>query len=230
MVILPVRGGERSGHWKTYLLWRNGVPFNKRTCTSTRTSASTSSTIPWYRYLLSFGFTVLVLSILAAGATHYLYGAIRLPAKHDRMTRSAQMHLSVLLGLFVSLKAVAYWLDRYGLAIHQGSLITGITYTDAHAVLPSKNVLMIISIICALLFFGNVVRPGLAAAAAGLRDAGAVRDPDRRHLAAHRATVPGQALRAEQGGAVHPEEHHRHAGRLRPERRADQAVPRRDEH
>jgi len=55
---------------------------------------------------------------------------------------------------------VAYWLDRYGLAIHEGSLITGITYTDVHAVIPSKNILMIISIISALLFFGNVFRPG----------------------------------------------------------------------
>ena len=62
----------------------------------------------------------------------------------------------MLLGLFVSLKAVAYWLDQYGLAIHNGSLITGITYTDVNAVLPSKTVLMIISIISALLFFGNV--------------------------------------------------------------------------
>ena len=84
------------------------------------------------------------------------------------MTNAAQVHLSVLLGLFMLLKAVAYWLDRYGLAIYDGTLITGITYTDVHAVLPSKNILMIISIICALLFFGNVFRPSWMLPGAGL--------------------------------------------------------------
>ncbi|MDP9318626.1 MAG: UPF0182 family protein [Actinomycetota bacterium] len=153
-------GASASGRWKTYMLWRNAVPFGQGDVYFHKDIGFYVFGYPWYRYLLSFGFTVLVFAVIAAGVTHYLYGAIRLPAKHNRVTNSAQIHLSVLLGLFVSLKAVAYWLDRYGLAIHNGSLITGITYTDVHAVLPSKNVLMIISIISALLFFGNVVRPG----------------------------------------------------------------------
>jgi uncharacterized membrane protein (UPF0182 family) len=33
-----------------------------------------------------------------------------------------------------------------------------VTYTDDHAVLPAKNILMAIAIICALLFFANVLR------------------------------------------------------------------------
>ncbi len=32
------------------------------------------------------------------------------------------------------------------------------TYTRDHAVLPSKNILMFIAVICALLFFANIVR------------------------------------------------------------------------
>jgi hypothetical protein len=153
-------GASASGRWKTYLLWKNAVPFGTRDVYFHKDIGFFVFGYPWYRYLLSFGFTVLVISIIATAVTHYLYGAIRLPAKRDRVTTSAQVHLSVLLGLFVTLKAVAYWLDKYGLAMHNGSLITGITYTDKYAVLPSKTVLMIISIICALLFFGNVVRPG----------------------------------------------------------------------
>ncbi|HEY6739151.1 MAG TPA: UPF0182 family protein, partial [Actinopolymorphaceae bacterium] len=43
---------------------------------------------------------------------------------------------------------------------------TGITYSDAHALLPAKTILTFIALICALLFFANVVRrtwllPGL---------------------------------------------------------------------
>jgi len=153
-------GASASGRWKTYMLWRNAVPFGKSDAYFHKDIGFYVFGYPWYRYLLSFGFTVLVFSSIAAGVTHYLYGAIRLPAKRNRITNSAQIQLSVLLGLFVALKAVAYWLDRYGLAVHEGSLITGVTYTDVNAVIPSKNVLMIIAIISALLFFGNVVRPG----------------------------------------------------------------------
>ncbi len=160
LMLFLFAGASASGRWKTFMLWRNGVPFNQQDVYFHKDIGFYVFDYPWYRYLLSFAFTILVLSILAALATHYLYAAIRLPAKRDKVTTSAQVHLSVLLGLFVALKAVAYYLDRFGLASHDGSLITGITYTDAHAVLPSKNALMIISIICALLFFGNVVRPG----------------------------------------------------------------------
>jgi len=103
---------------------------------------------------------VLVIALVVAGATHYLYGGIRLGAPRDKVVSGAQVQLSVLLGLFMLVKAVSYWLDRFGLAIADGKLFTGISYTDAQAVLPAKNILAVIAVICALLFFGNVFRPG----------------------------------------------------------------------
>src|SRR3546814_14854476 len=36
--------------------------------------------------------------------------------------------------------------------------MTVIGYTDDHAVLPAKNILMFIALICAVLFFANVIR------------------------------------------------------------------------
>jgi uncharacterized membrane protein (UPF0182 family) len=49
-------------------------------------------------------------------------------------------------------------LDRFNLTTETGRLFTGMGYTDQHAVLPSKNILMFIALICALLFFLNVWR------------------------------------------------------------------------
>ena len=46
-------------------------------------------------------------------------------ARASKSTPAAPAHLSVLLGLFVLLKAVAYWLDRYGLGCPQHELFTG---------------------------------------------------------------------------------------------------------
>jgi uncharacterized membrane protein (UPF0182 family) len=152
-------GASAAGHWKTYLLWRNGDAFGEKDVYFGKDIGFFVFGYPWYRFLITFGFTVLIIALLASIATHYLYGAIRLQARRDKIASGAQIHLSVLLGLFMLVKAVSYWLDRYGLAMHGGDLITGITYTDANAVLPSKNILTIIALICAVLFFANVVRP-----------------------------------------------------------------------
>ncbi len=160
VVMFVFGGSSASGHWKTYLLWRNGVPFGQNDVFfKNRDIGFFVFGYPWYRFLVTFGFTMLVVAILAATATHYLYGGIRLQARRDKVATGAQMQLSVLLGLFMLVKAVSYWLDRYGLEINDGSLLTGITYTDEHAVLPAKQILAFIALICALLFFGNVVRP-----------------------------------------------------------------------
>src|SRR5581483_6162198 len=58
--------------------------------------------------------------------------------------------------LYVLLKAVAYWFDRYGLAFSGRGIVTGPSYTDVHAVLPAKTILVFVAIICALMFFANV--------------------------------------------------------------------------
>ena len=60
--------------------------------------------------------------VAARGAVvHYLYGGLRLQTPGDKTTPAARAHLAVLLGLFVLLKAVAYWLDRYGLVVKDGA-------------------------------------------------------------------------------------------------------------
>ena len=68
----------------------------------------------------------------------------------------------MLAGLFVLLKAVAYYLDRYELLYSDRSdIFTGATYTDLNAVMPAKLILLFISIICAAAFFVAVFRRNL---------------------------------------------------------------------
>jgi hypothetical protein len=63
----------------------------------------------------------------------------------------------VLAGLVVLLKAFAYYLDRYGLAFSERGFVNGPGFTDVNAVLPAKNILIGIALICALLCFANIV-------------------------------------------------------------------------
>lgn len=151
-------GASASGKWREFMLWRNGVPFGKKDPYFDRDIGFYVFDLPWLHYLVDFAMAVAVVSILAAALVHYLFGGIRLQSQHDRLSGPAAAQLSGLLGVFVLCKAMDYWLDRFDLLNEPGSLVTGITYTDDHAVLPAKNILMFIALICAVLFFANVFR------------------------------------------------------------------------
>jgi uncharacterized membrane protein (UPF0182 family) len=151
-------GTSGAGEWRNYLLWRNSVPFDQKDAYFNKDISFFVFELPWMHYLVDFVMAVAIVSLLAAAVVHYLYGGIRLQTPGDRLTGAAQAQLSVLLGVFVLAKAADYWLDRYDLVHQQGSLLTGITYTDDNAVLPAKSILMGIALICAVLFFLNVWR------------------------------------------------------------------------
>jgi uncharacterized membrane protein (UPF0182 family) len=151
-------GTSGAGEWRTYLLWRNGVPFERKDSYFGKDIGFFVFDLPWFHFVVNFVMAVTVVALLAAAVVHYLYGGIRLQSPTDRLSGAAQAQLSVLLGVFVLAKALDYWLDRYDLAYQSGGLLTGIKYTDDHAVLPAKAILMGIALICAVLFFLNVWR------------------------------------------------------------------------
>ncbi|WP_422397086.1 UPF0182 family protein [Streptomyces gobiensis] len=158
-----ISGASAAGQWRTWLMWLNGTPFGQTDPQFNRDISFFAFDLPFYRFLLSFGFAAAVLSLIAAALVHYLYGGLRITTPGARATSQATGHLSVLLGIFVALKAVAYWLDRYGLAVKSSEIRgttdwTGLRYTDANAYLPAKTILFIIAAICAVLFFATLWR------------------------------------------------------------------------
>ena len=151
-------GASGLSHWRTYLLWRNGPEVEATDAYFDRSIGFYIFDLPWWHFVVDFLMATLVLAIIAALVTHYLYGGIRLQVTHDRLSGSAQAQLSVLLGLFVLVKGVDYYLDRFDLVTQKNNLFTGMNYTAENAVLPAKNILMAVSVICAVLFFLNVWR------------------------------------------------------------------------
>ncbi|MGW1782244.1 UPF0182 family membrane protein [Streptomyces sp. NPDC002143] len=158
-----IAGASAAGQWRTWLMWVNGVSFGQKDPQFHLDVSFFAFDLPWYRFLLGFGFAATILSLIAAALTHYLYGGLRVTSPGARATAAATGHLSVLLGIFVTLKAVAYWLDRYGLAVKSSDFKatdnwTGLRYVDANAYLPAKTILFCIAVICALLFFATLWR------------------------------------------------------------------------
>ncbi len=161
-------GTSGAGQWRQFLLWRNGGDFGTKDPYFKRDMGWFVFDLPWLHYLVNFAMTAVVLGLVAAAVVHYLFGGIRLQSRGEKLSGAAQVQLSVLLGLFVLIKAFDYWLDRFDLTIEQGRRFTGVNYTAFHAVLPSKNILMFIALICAVLFFANVLRRTWMLPAVGL--------------------------------------------------------------
>ena len=151
-------GFTAQGSWETWLTFRNAVPFGR---TDPEFGLDLSFFVfeyPFYRLLLSFGFAIVLLALIGSLLTHYVFGGLRLQTPGQKLTGAAMVQLSVLLGLFVGLKAVAYWFDRYGLVYSdRGELFSGASYTDVNALLPAKTILVFAAAFCAVAFLANVV-------------------------------------------------------------------------
>ena len=160
-------GSSGSAMWESWLLFKNSTSFGVKDAQFNMDISFFAFKLPFYQTLIAWAISTLILSIIAAAVVHYLYGGIRLQVQEDRTTVAARVQLSVLLGGVVLMKAVAYWFDRYQLALKESKLITGLTYTDVNATLPAKAILAAIAVVCALLFFANIIRRSWVLPAAG---------------------------------------------------------------
>ncbi len=156
-------GMSASSQWQAFMTFRYSTPFGQTDPQFNTDISFFALQYPFLRFVLGFMVAVLILCLLMAAATHYVYGGLRLQGPTPRTSRAAHIQLSILGGLFMLLKAVGYWLDRYGLAIKAEPLVegfTGLKYRDVNAVLPAKNILVVIALVCAVLFFANAFRQG----------------------------------------------------------------------
>jgi len=151
-------GFTAQGSWQTWLQFRNATDFGRTDPQFGKDISFFVFDYPFYRLVLGFGLAIVLLSLIGAVLTHYVFGGLRLQTPGQKLSGAARVQLSVLLGLFVALKAFAYWLDRFGLVYSdRGDVFTGASYTDVNALLPAKNILVFVAAICAIAFFANIV-------------------------------------------------------------------------
>ena len=161
-------GVSATSEWKDWLLFRNSTPFGVTDPTFGADIGFYVFTLPFLSFVVGFLFAAIVLGFIAAVVVHYLYGGIRLQPADDRFSKAAQAHLAILIGIFLLLKAAAYWLDRYAVTLSTDDKVDGVTYKDVNALIPGQTILVWVSVICAVLFFVSAFRKGLTLAVTGL--------------------------------------------------------------
>jgi len=149
-------GAAAMAQWETVLLWLNRQPFGVTDEQFNMDVGFYIFTLPFLNILVSFATLVLGLSLLAGLLTHYIYGGIQLQSPGDRTTKVARIHIVVLAAAILAVRAVAYWLERFSLTTSQSPRITGLTYTDVNAVLPTRGVLAIAAALVAVFFISTI--------------------------------------------------------------------------
>jgi len=151
------------------LAWINAVPFGLVDPIFGLDYKFFVFELPVWQAFLSFVLTALAFSLIATAAVHFATGGLRAVRNTGRpmVTPAARVHLSVLIGLLLVLYGLQNLLDRYALILAQGTLFTGVHYTDDHARMGAKLVMAVISFLVAGLFFANpFIKRGIYPAAA----------------------------------------------------------------
>ncbi|WP_445228215.1 UPF0182 family protein [Corynebacterium sp. H78] len=116
--------------------------------------------LPFWNFIVDTLVMSVVIAFLMSLLTHYLLGGIRAgnptTGEKTRVQNVTRAQLASWAGVFMLLKAVSYWLDRYELLNARHATFTGGSYTDINALLPAKIVLLVISIVVAAAFFAAI--------------------------------------------------------------------------
>ncbi|WP_232506398.1 UPF0182 family membrane protein [Microlunatus flavus] len=162
-------GAAASGQSLTFLAWSERTGFGVRDPQYGLDVSFFVFSYPWWRFVLSFAFAALTISVLAAAVMHYVMGAVRFSGPRRGGSTAAQAHLSILVGLTLLVRGASYWFDQYGLEVTKTTpLFTGISYTADNATANAKLILAIAAGIVALLFLGNALLQRWVVPTAGL--------------------------------------------------------------
>jgi hypothetical protein len=149
-------GLAQAANWQVFLAWLYAVPFGRTDPLFGRDLGFYIFTLPVYAAARDWGMLMLFLAAAMAGGIYWLQGAIDVEQRFPRIDPAVIRHLSVLLALFLVVKAGDYALQRYDLLLSNTGVVFGAAYTDVHLRLPLLSALAGLSLVGAVLCAANI--------------------------------------------------------------------------
>ena len=163
---LMVALGE-TGSWSAVLRYLYQVPYGKTEPMFGMDIGFYLFSLPFYMAVKGWLLFTLGLSAMFAGALYWVHGAVQFDNQRRFIAPAVVAHGSVLLGIYLAVKAWGYWLDRFMLVYGDNEVVIGANYTDVHVGLPLLWVMIVLSIAAAAVCFLNLnlrrIRPPLIA-------------------------------------------------------------------
>lgn len=157
-ILIGVFGGLlASRQWETAALWLNGSPFGVTDPQFGLDVGFFVFDLPFYSFAVGFISGGIFLAALINAGVHLIYGGIRFTGRTVEISRPARIQLAILIAAYMIVQGLSLWFDQYATATSPGELFTGVTYSDANAVIPGLQILALISLAVALAFIVTAV-------------------------------------------------------------------------
>ena len=171
IVVLPLLVGlmvttPLISQWELFAAWFHRSDFGVKDPVFDQDSSFFVFSLPVFSELTTLLFYVVVTAGLFTLARYYLQG--NLSTKIAEIPNHTRIHVSVLLAVMAAIIGLRYYLDRYVLLLGIHDKFSGASYTDIHAVLPAKNILVGISLVIAVLFIIGAFRKSWVIPATGV--------------------------------------------------------------
>lgn len=149
-------GGIASEWWIYYLRYANQAAFSVKDPIFNKDIAFYVFTLPFLKVFWGWLLSSLILTTITTLFVHWLSGGIRIRRRIQRFAPYVKAHLSILCGLILLLIAFGFFLSIYGLLYSPRGVAFGAGFTDIHAQLPAYQIMIFISLVCAVLFLINI--------------------------------------------------------------------------
>ncbi|MHB1535968.1 MAG: UPF0182 family membrane protein [Acidimicrobiales bacterium] len=149
-----------NAQWNHWDLFRYQVSFGIKDPQFHRDIGFYVFQLPFIKFLLTWSFQAVTVTLIVTVVLHYLNGGIRFQGAGRRVSSAVKTHVSVLLGVLALIQAVSYYYQRLELVLSTQYLVNGATATVVHATLPAKTLLIAIAVIAAVLFLYNIRQKG----------------------------------------------------------------------
>ncbi|MDA8992868.1 UPF0182 family protein [Aquiluna sp.] len=157
-ILIGVFGGLlASRQWETAALWLNGSPFGVTDPQFGLDVGFFVFDLPFYSFAVGFISGGIFLAALINAGVHLIYGGIRFTGRTVEISKPARIQLAILIAAYMLVQGLSLWFDQYATATSPGELFTGVTYSDANAVIPGLQILALISLAVALAFIVTAV-------------------------------------------------------------------------
>ena len=144
------------GNWGAVLRFLYQVPYGQNEPLFGRDIGFYLFSMPVYVAVKDWLLFTLVIGAIFAAALYWVHGAIAFDQQRRFIAPAVIAHASVLLGLYLAVKAWDFWLDRFLLVYGDNDVVVGAGYTDVHLQIPILWLLAGLSLAAAVVCFVNV--------------------------------------------------------------------------
>lgn len=156
LVVAALIAASELGQWGVALRYIHQVPYGQNDPLFGMDIGFYLFSLPAYVALKDWLLFTLAVAALFAAALYWVHGAIVVDQQRRFVSPVVIAHGSAVLAVYLVVKAIDFWLDRFLLVYGDNGVVVGASYTDVHLQVPILWTLAVISLAGAVACLVNV--------------------------------------------------------------------------